>query len=143
MDLHSVFAPLVVLASSAIGAFAIAVGLDVIAGVLVAVKRKVFDWNKLPGFLSSQFGTVEARALLGLVIAATTTAVGSALIHGGLSAGALQGIADAALAAATAGSAAMMLSVLSDLFGKISQLTGRQLPAPTLRPAPSASGPPA
>jgi len=64
MDPHSVFAPLVVLASSAIGAFAIAVGLDVVAGVLVAVKRKVFDWNKLPGFLSSQFGTVEEGVIV-------------------------------------------------------------------------------
>jgi hypothetical protein len=130
MDLHAFLGPLAIAAGSTIGTFVIAVGLDVLAGVALAVRRGKFDWHKLPSFLESQFGTVEARALLGLVVAAVTTAVGSALLHGGLSASALQGVADAALAAATAGSAAMLLSVVADLVSKVGQLTGVSVPPP-------------
>ncbi len=120
----SILAPLAVFAGSAVGTFVIAVILDDIAGVLVALKQKTFDPNKLPSFLESQFGTRQAVALFGLVVTAVTTAVGSVLVHGGLTQTGLQVIADAALAAASAGAAAMLLSVLSDLFDKVRQLTG-------------------
>jgi hypothetical protein len=130
VSLSSILTPLAVIAGTAIGSFVIAVVLDDVAGILVALKQHVFDPNKLPSFLESQFGTRKAAALLGLVTAAVTTAVGSALIHGGLTQDALQGIADAAFAAATAGAAAMLLSVVSDIFDKMRQLLGASA-APT------------
>jgi len=136
LSLSSILSPLAVIAGSAVGTFVIAVGLDDLAGILVALKQKKFDWNKLPSFLESQFGTRQAAALFGLVIAAVTTAVGSVLIHGGLTASSLQALADAAFAAASAGAAAMLLSVLADLFAKISQLTGSPVPAPAIKAAP-------
>lgn len=122
--LSSILAPLAVIAGTAIGSFVIAVIIDDVAGILVAIKLHAFDANQLPSFLESEFGTRKAAALLGLVAAAVTTAVGSALIHGGLTQDALQAIADAAFAAASAGAAAMLLSVVSDIFDKFRQLTG-------------------
>lgn len=130
LSLGGVLAPLAVIAGSAIGTFAIAVTLDDLAGIVVAVKLKTFDVHKLGSFLESQYGTKRAIALGGLVVAAVTTAVGSVLLSGGLTQSALQAIADAAFAAATTGAAAMLLSVLADLFGKVGQLTGS--PAPPL-----------
>jgi|SRR5579859_2086518 len=131
LSLSAILAPLAVIAGSAIGTFVIAVGLDDLAGILLALKQKKFDAHKLPSFLESQFGTHQAIALFGLVVTAVTTAVGSVLIHGGLTMASLQALADAAFAAASAGAAAMLLSVLADLFSKISQLTGSPVPAPT------------
>lgn len=124
MTVSSILTPLAIFAGSAIGAFVIGVVLDDLLGILVAVRQHKFDANKLPSFLESQFGTKKAAALLGLVSAAVTTAVGAALIHGGLTQSALQAIADAGFAAATAGAAAMLLSVVSDLIDKLGQLTG-------------------
>lgn len=134
MDLHSAFAWLAVGASTTVGAFLIGVVLDDVAGVVRSIRRPerfgAFDWNKLPSFLRSQFGTVEALALLGMVVAAVTTAVGSALLHGGLSSAALQGIADAAMGAATLGAGTMLLSVVADLVAKVGDILGSPLPAP-------------
>lgn len=133
MTFSSILAPLAIAAGSTLGVFVVAVGLDDLAGILVAVKQKAFDWNKLPSFLESEFGTRQAAALFGLVATAAVGAVGSALVHGGLTQTALQGIADAAFAAATAGAGTMLLSVLSDAFAKVGQLTGS---APVAAPAP-------
>lgn len=130
MTLSSILGPLAVFAGSAIGSFVVAVAIDIGFGIVLAVKTKTFDGSKLDSFMRSQFGTQKAAALLGLVAAAVMTSIGSALIHGGLTQTALQGVADAALAAATAGAGAMMLSVLSDIFTKFGQLTGGPAPAP-------------
>jgi len=127
----SILAPLAVFAGSAIGTFVIAVGLDDLAGVLLALKEHKFDVHKLGSFLESQFGTRRAVALAGIVSTAITAAVGSALLHGGLTQAALQAIADAALAAASAGAAAMVLSVIADIFDKVGQLTGAAVPKPS------------
>lgn len=124
MTLSSLLGYLAIAAGSTVGVFVLAVVLDDVAGILLAIKEHTFDPNLLPSFLESQFGTVKAAALLGLVATATITAVGSALLHGGLTQLALQGIADAALAAATAGAGAMLLSVVSDLLSKVQALFG-------------------
>jgi hypothetical protein len=121
LSVSSALPLLAAFAGSAIGCFVIAVALDDLAGIVLAVRQHKFDVHKLGSFLESQFGTKRAIALLGLVAAAVTTALGSALVHGGLTQTALQGIADAALAAATAGAASMLLSVLADLYSKVSQ----------------------
>lgn len=130
MTFSSILTPLAIVAGSAVGAFVIAVLLDDIAGILLALRKGRFDWNQLPSFMESEFGTQKAAALLGLVVAAVTSAAGAALVHGGLTSAALQGVADAAFAAATAGAGAMMLSVLSDLFTKVGQIFGTPVPAP-------------
>ena len=134
MSFSSILAPLAIFAGSTIGAFVIAVIVDDVAGLLEAVRHGKFDWKKLPSFMESEFGSQKAAALLGLVIAAATTAVGSVLVHGGLTQTGLQAIADATLAAATAGAAAMLLSVLSDIFDKVRQLTGAPVPDPAPGP---------
>lgn len=132
MTFSTILGYLAIAASSTVGTFVVMVALDDLAGVVLALKTHTFDWNKLPSFLESQFGTRQAAALLGLVATATLTAVGSALVHGGLTQTALQGIADAALAAATAGAGAMLLSVVGDFAAKLSGIfgTGVNVPVP-------------
>lgn len=132
MTFSSILGYLAIAASTTVGTFVVMVALDDLAGVVLALKTKTFDWNKLPSFLESQFGTRQAVALLGLVATATLTAVGSALVHGGLTQMALQGISDAALAAATAGAGAMLLSVVGDFAAKLSGIfgTGVNVPVP-------------
>jgi len=130
LSFSAILGPIAVVAGSAVGSFVLAVFLDDVAGILVAVKTKTFDAHKLKSFLSSQFGTREALALAGIVATAVTTAAGAYLLKGGLTVDALQAIADAAFAAATAGAAAMLFSVVADLFGKVSQLVGSSIPPP-------------
>jgi len=127
---NSVLALFAVFAGTAIGSFILAVGLDILLGVLVAVKQHAFDVHKLGDFLESQFGSQRAAALLGLVAAAVMTAIASALVNGGITQQALQGVADAALAAATAGAAAMLISVIADIFDKFAKLPGVVVSAP-------------
>ena len=107
-----------------LGLFVIAVVLDDVAGVVLAIKTHVFDWNKLPKFLESQFGTAQAAALAGLV----ATAVGAALLthfaSGADVKSLLADVAEASLTAATAGAGALTLSVGKDLIKKIAVLFG-------------------
>ena len=131
MSLSAVLTVLALFAGTTIGSFIIAVGLDIVFGIVLALKQHTFDVHKLGSFLESQFGTQRAAALLGLVAAAVMTAIASALVNGGITQQALQGVAEAALAAATAGAAAMLVSVLADILEKFSQLTGA--PAPALK----------
>jgi hypothetical protein len=106
-------APLLIsLAGSAVGAFVLAVILDDALGVIGAIKTKTFDVNKLPSFLESQFGTRQALALGGLIVAAA--------VSGG-------DVRSATLAALTAGGSALTLSVLADAYAKVKALVA---PAP-------------
>lgn len=120
---------LAIAASSTVGTFVVLVGVDDVLGVVLALKTHTFDLHKLGSFLESQFGTRRAIALAGTVATAAISAAGAALIHGGLTQSALQGIADAALAAATAGAAAQLLAVVSDLAAKLQAIVGGA-PAP-------------
>jgi len=126
---------LVVAASTTLGGFIVACGLDILAGMVLALRQGKFDWNKLPSWLSAQFATREFLGVLGLAGAAAGTAFASTIVSGGLTEAALQGIAQAALAAATAGAAMMMASVLADAFSKVGQVFGAAPPPPPL-PAP-------
>ena len=115
MDLGNLPAVISSLAGSAVGAFVVAVALDNALGILNAIKAKSFDVHKLASFLSSQFGTKQALALGGLVVAA--------YVSGG-------DVHQAALAALTAGGGALTLSVLADAYGKIKALVAPAAPAP-------------
>jgi hypothetical protein len=110
------------LAGSAVGAFVLAVVLDDLLGVALAVKNKAFDVHKLPSFLASQFGTKEAVALLGLVAAA--------YFAGG-------DIKQAAYAALAAGGGAMTAAVAADIYSKIKALViGSPAPVAPAKPTP-------
>lgn len=85
-------------------AFVAAVVADDVAGVALAIKAKTFDANKLPSFLKSQFGTVQA----GVVVTAALTAY--------LSGGDVKG---AATAVVVAGGSALTISVVSDFIKKV------------------------
>lgn len=128
-SISSILTPLAVVASSAIGTFVVAVLVDDVVGILVAIKAKRFDPHQLPSFLESEFGTKQALALAGLVATAVSAAAGAAILKGGLNQQALQAIADAAFAAASAGAAALLLSVVTDIKDKVSQLFGAEPPA--------------
>lgn len=104
------------LAGSAVGAFVLAVVIDDLLGVALAVKSKAFDVHKLASFLESQFGTKQALALGGLILAA--------YVSGG-------DVKSAALAAITAGGSALTLSVLADVYSKIKALVAPASPAPS------------
>ena len=106
------------LAGSAVGAFVVAVAIDNFVGVVAAVKAKTFDPHKLPSFLSSQFGTKQALALGGLIVAA--------YVSGG-------DVRQAALAALTAGGGALTLGVLADAYGKIKAMLTPAAPAPAAK----------
>ena len=103
---------LISLAGSAVGAFVLAVILDDALGVIGAIKTKTFSTKELPSFLESQFGTRQALALGGLIVAAA--------VSGG-------DVRSAVLAALTAGGGALTLSVLADAYAKIKALVA---PAP-------------
>jgi hypothetical protein len=102
----------ILLSSTLISFFALVL-IDTVLGVLVAVKKGKFDWNKLPDFLMSQFGTQEAMVVVGL----------------GLSSFVVNAIAPNVIAlvlgAMTAGAAAMTASVVSDCVDKAKSLLGR------------------
>ncbi len=112
-------AVIVSLAGSAVGAFVLAVVIDDILGVALAIRTKSFDVHQLPSFLESQFGTKQALALGGLIVAAAVT--------GG-------DVKQAALAALTAGGSALTLSVLADAYGKIKELVQPSPAAPAPQP---------
>jgi hypothetical protein len=101
----------IALAGTAVGAFVVAVVIDDVLGVLVAIKAKTFDANKLPAFLESQFGTKQAAALAGAILVAVIS-------------GQYANLQDAALALVAAGGGALTLSVLADIYGKIKALAG-------------------
>src|ERR1035437_6057044 len=124
MNFNTLIAYLVVAASTALGSFIVACGLDILAGMVLALRQGKFDWNKLPSWLGEQFATKEFLGVLGLGLAAAMTAVASTLNQGALSEAALQGVAQVALGAMTVGAAAMMASVLSDAYAKVAQLFG-------------------
>ncbi len=136
MSFNTLIGLLVVAASTALGSFIVACGLDILAGMVLALRKGAFDWNKLPSWLSAQFATKEFLGVLGLGATAGMTAFASTIVQGGLTEAALQGIAQAALAAATAGAVMMMASVLSDAYGKVGQLFGGLAPTPPPPPAP-------
>jgi hypothetical protein len=135
MSFNTLIAYLVVAASTALGSFIVACGLDILAGMVLALRQGKFDWNKLPSWLGAQFATKEFLGVLGLGATAGMTAFASTIVSGGLTEAALQGIAQAALAAATAGAVMMMASVLSDAFSKVGQVFGAA-PPPLPLPAP-------
>lgn len=118
MNLSNLPAVISALAGSAVGAFVLAVALDNVLGVLNAIKSKTFSTKELPSFLESQFGTKQALAVGGLIVAAA--------VSGG-------DVRQAALAALTAGGGALTVSVLADAYGKIKALV---TPTPAASPAP-------
>lgn len=124
MSFDTIIGYLTIAASTTLGAFIVACGLDIAAGVVLAVRKGNFDWNKLPSFLGEQFATKEFLGVVSLGVTAGVTAIGSTLVRGGVTEAALQGVAQVALAAMTAGAAAMMASVLSDAYGKVGALFG-------------------
>jgi hypothetical protein len=136
MSFDTIVGYLTVAASTALGGFIVACGIDILAGVVLAVRQGKFDWNKLPSFLGEQFATREFLGVVSLGVAAGTTALGSTLIHGGLTQEALQGVAQIALAAMTAGAAAMAGSVLKDAYNKVAELFGGPVAPPAPPPAP-------
>jgi cytochrome bd-type quinol oxidase subunit 2 len=136
MSFHQVLGYLVIAASTTLGSFIVAVGLDILAGITLALRQGKFYWNRLPSWLGDQFATKEFLGVVTLGVTAGLAALGSSL-QGGLTEQALQTVAQVALAAATAGAAAMMASVLSDAFGKVQQLFGAPAkPVPPVPPTP-------
>jgi hypothetical protein len=107
---------------SPLAAFIVAVVVDDVLGIALAVKTKTFDSNKLPSFLASQFGTKQALVVAAAAYAAYVT-------HGDVKA--------AATAVVTAGGAALTVSVAKDIFGKIKALMAKA-PATKAKVAPAA-----
>lgn len=136
MSFNTLLGWLVVAASTTLGSFILFVVLDLVAAVILAVRAHTFDIHKLGDFLAKQFATGKFLGVLSLAAAAAGTAFLSTLSQGPITEAALQGIAQAALAAATVGAAAMVASVIADLMSKISQLFGA--PAPPLPEQPPA-----
>jgi hypothetical protein len=118
---NSASSTVVAFAGTAIGTFLVAVILDDLLGVMLAVRTGTFDPNKLPSFLESQFGTKQAAALAGAVLVAVF-------------AGQYASIQTAALALVTAGGSAMTLSVLGDIIEKVKAI------AATFQSAPAQAG---
>jgi hypothetical protein len=129
---------LVVAASTTLGGFILACGVDIAAGVALSVRNHTYNWNKLPSWLSAQFATREFLGVVSLGATAGLTALASTAVHGGLTHEALLGVAQIALAAMTAGAAAMMASVLKDARDKVLALFGGPEPAPAPLPPPIA-----
>lgn len=136
MSFNTILGYLVVAASTTLGGFIVACGVDIVAGVVLAVRKKTFDWNKLPSWLGAQFATREFLGVVSLGATAGLTALASTAVHGGLTQEALQGVAQIALAAMTAGAAAMMASVLKDARDKVMAVFGGPEPAPAPLPPP-------
>ena len=137
MTFDTLIGYLVVAASTTLGAFVVACFLDLIAAIVLAVRQGKFQTNRLPEFLESQFATKQFLGVLGLGAAAGGTAFASTLVKGGLTQDALEGVAQVALAAMTAGAATMMAAVLADARSKVGQLFGFPPAAPAPLPAPS------
>jgi ketopantoate hydroxymethyltransferase len=91
-------------------AFAVAVVVDDVLGVAVAVKTKTFDAAKFPSFLASQFGTKEALVVAAAAFAAYQT--------GG-------NVKAAATAVVVAGGSALTVSVAKDILDKIKALVAK------------------
>lgn len=104
---------------------------------MLALRKGNFDWNKLPSWLGEQFATREFLGVVSLGATAGLTAFASTVVHGGLTEAALQGVAQVALAAMTAGAAAMMASVLKDAYAKVSAVFGGPEPPPAPLPPPT------
>ncbi len=136
MSFDTLIGYLVVAASTTLGSFLVACALDVLAGVLLALRRGNFDWNKLPSFLAEQVATRQFLGVISLGVTAGLAALGSTVVSSGLTESALQTVAQVALAATTAGAAAMMAAVLSDVYSKAAQLLGGAPPALPLPPPP-------
>ena len=111
--MSNVLAVLKAIALSPVGPFVLAVALDDLLGIALAVKSKGFDPHKLGSFLVSQFGTKAAAVEAGLVATAVLTS---------LAGGSLAGVKDAAVAAALAGSIALAVGVISDAKDKVAAL---------------------
>lgn len=101
-------------------AFAVAVVVDDVAGVALALKTKTFSWAKLPSFLESQFGTKEA-----LVVAAAAYAAYAA---GG-------DVKAAATAVVVAGGSALTVAVIKDIILKFKAIVTGATPAPATKTA--------
>lgn len=132
MSFDTVISWLVVAASSTLGGFILFVLADLALAVVLAARAHTFNVHRLGDFLAAQFATRKFLGVLGLAAAAAGTAFASTISQGPLTEAALQGIAQLALAAATAGAAAMLASVIKDLYSKLAELFGGA-PAP---PAP-------
>jgi hypothetical protein len=126
----------VVAASTSLGLFILACGLDIIVGMGLAWRQGKFDPRKLPQFLDSQFATKQFLGVLGLGAAAAGTAFAASLVNGGLTQDALEGVAQAALGAMTVGAAAMMASVIADTKSKVGEFLGFPPSEPLPAPAP-------
>lgn len=126
---------LVVAASTTLGTFIGAVILDLIAAVVVTVRKGTYDWRRLPEFLSSQFATRQLLGVLTLGVTAAGAAFASTIIKEGLTDTALLAISQVALAAMTVGAAAMTASVWTDARAKVGELFGAP-PAPPIEPTP-------
>ena len=103
MDLSNLGNAVLAFGLSPLVAFAVAVVVDDVFGVVLAFKTKTFDANKLPSFLGSQFGTKAALVAATAGFAAYST--------GG----------DFKVAATTVvvtGGSALFVSVLKDIYAK-------------------------
>lgn len=91
--------------------FLVFVAIDDIAGIVLAVKTKTFDGNKLPSFLASQLGTKE---FIVVAVAAFTT-----YQTGG-------DVKSAATAVVIGGGFALIISLLKDIFDKVKAILGKK-----------------
>src|SRR5207253_3026358 len=107
MDVHAILAYAKAVAISPVGAFRLAVALDDLLGIALAVKGKTFDVRKLGSFLVSQFGTKAAVALGGMVVLSVLSQSSS-----------VSGLKDAVVAATVAGSLALAAGVIADARDK-------------------------
>ena len=89
---------------SPLAAFVVAVVVDDVLGIALAIKAKTFDPAKLPSFLASQFGTKEA-----LVVGAAAFA---AYQSGG-------DVKSAATAIVVAGGSALTIATAKDIYAKV------------------------
>jgi hypothetical protein len=134
MSFNTLIGYLVIAASTTLGSFILFVVLDLGAAVILAARAHTFDVHRLGDFLSAQFATRKFLGVLGLAAAAAGTAFASTLSQGSITEAALQGIAQVALAAATAGAATMLASIIADFMSKVAEVFGA---APTPSPAPT------
>lgn len=104
MDISSIVAGFINSSGYALVAFVAFALVDVIFGVVLAIKQKVFDVNYLPNFLSSSLGIKYGVIVLSAVLANTQSTTS---------------MKDAALAVVTAGSGLMILSLLKDIVSKV------------------------
>lgn len=91
--------------------FVLAVVVDDIFGIALAVKARTFDANKLPSFLATQFGTKQALVVAAAAFAAYQT--------GG-------DVKTAATAVVVAGGSALFVSVVNDIVAKAKGLLAKK-----------------